>query len=208
MGVAKKIVMIDNNNLTWSWGKVNYEDRCKLLQQKGLVVWFTGISGAGKSTIAIEVEKQLNLLGRLSYRLDGDNIRQGLCSDLSFSESDRNENIRRVVETASLFKDAGVITLVSLISPFQNMRDFAKERIGKDSFLEVYIKADIKTCIARDPKGLYKKAIEGRINKFTGISANYEEPLYPDILIDTVNSNVNDASKKVVDTILNYSLKM
>lgn len=202
--------MIDNTtyHLTWSLGKVGYEDRCKLLQQKGLVVWFTGISGAGKSTIAIEVEKELNLLRRLSYRLDGDNIRQGLCSDLSFSESDRNENIRRVVETASLFKDAGIITLVSLISPFQKMREFAKERIGKDSFLEVYIKADIKTCIARDPKGLYKKAIEGRINNFTGISANYEEPLYPDILIDTVNTNVNDASKKVVDAILNYSLKM
>lgn len=194
-----------NNNLTWSQGKVSYEERCKLLHQKGLVVWFTGISGAGKSTIAIEVEKQLNLLGRLSYRLDGDNIRQNLCSDLSFSERDRNENIRRVVETAFLFKDAGVITLVSLISPFQKMREFARERIGKDSFLEVYIKADIETCIARDPKGLYKKATEGRINNFTGISDDYEEPLNPDIIINTMNTNINNSSIKIVNKIINYS---
>jgi adenylylsulfate kinase len=192
------------DNLVWSNGKVKYEDRCKILKQNGLVVWFTGISGAGKSTIAIEVERELINLGRLSYRLDGDNIRQGLCSDLGFSESDRNENIRRVAEVAALFRDAGLITLVSLISPYQEMREFAKERIGKDSFLEVYIKADVETCIARDPKGLYKKAAEGAIDNFTGISSIYEEPVNPDIIIDTVKMNVADATKMVVDAILNY----
>lgn len=179
-------------NLVWHKGKVEYEDRCKLINQKGLVIWFTGLSGSGKSTIAVELEKELTKAGKLVYRLDGDNVRQGLCSDLGFSEDDRNENVRRITEVAQLFKDAGIITLVSFISPLESMRKSAKDKIGEDAFVEVYIKASVETCIRRDPKGMYKKAIEGRIKDFTGISAAYEVPENPDVVIDTEHLTVQE----------------
>lgn len=187
-----------NENLVWHKGKVQYEDRCKLVKQEGLVIWFTGLSGSGKSTIAVELEKELTRLGKLVYRLDGDNIRHGLCSDLGFSEEDRNENIRRITEVAGLFKDAGIITLVSFISPLEFMREAAREKIGKDAFVEVYVKASVEACIKRDPKGMYKKAIEGQIKDFTGISAVYEVPEEPDIMIDTEQLTVEQS----VDVIL------
>jgi adenylylsulfate kinase len=193
-----------SSNLSWSASKVTYGERCNLLNQRGVVVWFTGISGAGKSTIAIEVERELINKGRLTYRLDGDNVRYGLCSDLGFSDNDRNENIRRLAEMASLFRHAGFITLVSLISPYRHMREFAKKTIGADSYVEVYIKADINTCIARDPKGLYKKALEGKINHFTGISSEYEEPENPDIFIDTAQTDIKAAAMKIIHAISPY----
>lgn len=181
-----------NENLVWHKGKVEYKDRCKLIKQKGLIVWFTGLSASGKSTIAVELEKELTKAGKLVYRLDGDNIRHGLCSDLGFSEEDRNENIRRITEVAGLFKDAGIITLVSFISPLEFMREAAREKIGKDAFVEVYVKASVEACIKRDPKGMYKKAIEGQIKDFTGISATYEVPENPDIVIDTEKLTVEE----------------
>lgn len=188
----------NEKNIVWHSGKVTYEDRCNNLGQKGLVVWFTGLSGSGKSTIAVEVEKELVKMGKVVYRLDGDNVRHGLNSDLGFSEEDRNENIRRIAEVATLFKDAGVITLVSFISPFRSMRDFARKKAGNDSFIEVYVKADIETCSKRDPKGLYEKALKGEIDKFTGISSPYEEPESATIVIDTRNTTLEKSVKQVL----------
>ena len=140
--------MVENRkNIFRSKGKISYKDRCRNLGQKGIVLWFTGLSGSGKSAIAIELEKKLIGMNKKVYRLDGDNIRHGLNSDLGFSEEDRNENIRRIAEVAALFKDAGIITLVSFISPYKKMREFAREKIGKECFYEIYIKTDLETCI-------------------------------------------------------------
>mgnify|MGYP006287531243 CR=1 FL=1 len=191
-----------DKNIIYHKGKVEYEDRCRVLNQKGLVVWFTGLSGSGKSTIAVEVEKRLNEMDKAVYRLDGDNTRLGLNSDLGFSKEDRDENIRRVAEVAALFKDAGIITLASFISPFKKMRDFARERAGENGFIEVYIKADIETCKGRDPKGLYKKAMNGEIQNFTGVNSPYEEPENPELVIDTGKISINDSAKLVVDFII------
>lgn len=192
----------NTNNLVWSVGKVSFENKCEILKQKGIVIWFTGISGSGKSTIAIEVENELMKLGKLAYRLDGDNIRHGLCSDLGFSEEDRNENIRRIAEVSALFRDAGLITLVAFISPYKKMREYAKERIGKGYFFEVYVKADLDICVKRDPKGLYEKAVRGEIQNFTGISSPYEEPHNPDLILDTGKMSVCDCTEKVLQLIL------
>lgn len=180
-------------NIVWHGGQVSYADRCALLEQKGVVVWFTGLSGSGKSTIAVELEKQLTAEGRLVYRLDGDNIRHGLNGDLGFSAQDRDENIRRIAEVAALFKDAGIITLVSFIAPFRRMRAFAREKAGEAGFVEVYVKATIETCAQRDPKGLYQKALKGEISDFTGISSPYEEPEHPEIMIDTTKNSVEES---------------
>jgi adenylyl-sulfate kinase len=172
-------------NLTKHEGKVTYEERCRLLNQPGLVIWFTGFSGAGKSTIAVELERRLFEQRKAAYRLDGDNIRLGLNSDLGFSEADRSENLRRIAEVGALMKDAGLIVLVSFISPYRQMRDFARARAGPAGFIEVFVKASLETCALRDPKGLYDQAKRGGIKDFTGISAPYEEPLHPEIMIDT-----------------------
>lgn len=189
-------------NITWHSGKIDYKDRCDKLEQNGLVVWFTGLSGSGKSTIAVEVEKTLIEQGKIVYRLDGDNMRHGLNSDLGFSAEDRDENIRRVAEVASLFKDAGVITLAAFISPYEKMREFAREKVGEDSFIEVYVKADIETCAKRDTKGLYKRAISGEIKDFTGISAPYENPQNPDIVLDTTKLSVEESVAEVINKII------
>jgi len=194
-------------NLFRSSGKVSYEERCGLLGQKGIVLWFTGLSGAGKSTIAIELERELINRGRLSYRLDGDNIRDGLNSDLGFLIDDRTENIRRISEAAKLFKDSGMITLVSFISPLRNMREMAKNIIGEEGFIEIYVRAPLETCIARDTKGLYQKAIEGKIKNFTGISSPYEEPDCPDIVLDTDAFTVGDCVSAVIDYLESNSQK-
>ncbi len=194
-----------NNNIFYSNGKVSYNDRCRLLKQKGIVLWFTGLSGSGKSTIAIELEKKLFELNKISFRLDGDNIRTGLNSDLGFSNEDRDENIRRIAEVCALFKDAGIITLVSFISPFIEMRKYARKKVGKDHFYEIYVKADLATCKKRDPKGLYKKAENKEIENFTGVTSLYEEPKKPDLIIDTTILTVNDAVNKIIESIdFNY----
>ena len=184
-------------NVVWHSGRVSYEDRCAVLKQKGLVVWFTGLSGSGKSTIAVELEKMLNEAGKAVYRLDGDNIRCGINSDLGFTDEDRNENIRRISEIAALFQDAGMITLVSFISPFRKMRQFAREKAGEGNFLEVYVNTDLETCMGRDPKGLYKK----KISHFTGKDSAYEEPLDPEIILDTVKNTAVECAKQVYDEI-------
>lgn len=191
-----------NSNIVWHKGKVEYEERCENLKQKGLVLWFTGLSGSGKSTIAVEVEKQLYEKGYATYLLDGDNIRHGLNSNLGFSDEDREENLRRIREVAALFKDAGLITLVSFISPFRKSREDARQLIGEENFIEIYIKADIETCSKRDPKGLYEKALKGEIPEFTGISSPYEEPENPEILVDTRVLSIDESVARIVERII------
>ncbi|MEA4926792.1 MAG: adenylyl-sulfate kinase [Syntrophomonadaceae bacterium] len=187
------------NHLYAPGGKVSYEERCRLLGQKGVVLWFTGLSGAGKSTIAIELERELIDRGRLAYRLDGDNVRDGLNSDLGFTLIDREENIRRIAETAKLFKDSAMITLVSFISPLRSMRERAKGIIGEESFVEIYVQASVAACMARDTKGLYAQAREGKIKNFTGISSRYEEPDCPDLILDTETYTVRECVSLVLD---------
>ncbi len=187
------------NNLTWHESHTKYQDRCKLLKQQGLVVWFTGLSGSGKSTLACALEKKLFDKGFKTYHLDGDNVRYGLNSDLGFSDQDREENIRRVAEVSALFKDAGIVTLVSFISPHRKMRDVAREKVGKDAFVEIYVKASLEACIERDVKGLYAKAKEQKIQEFTGISSDYEEPAKPDFLIETETIAISDAVSMVYE---------
>jgi len=190
------------DNLYQTSGKVDFQERCRNLNQTGQVLWFTGLSGAGKSTIAIELEKMLIDEGKAVYRLDGDNIRSGLNRDLGFTPEERDENIRRVAELAALFKDAGLITLVSFISPYQEKRDFARQRVGDDYFQEIYVKADIETCEKRDPKGLYEQARRGEIDNFTGISAPYEEPENPELVLDTEELSVLECAEKARDIII------
>lgn len=187
-----------NENIIWHSSKVSYEERCAVLGQKGTVVWFTGLSGSGKSTIAVELEKLLNEAGKVVYLLDGDNIRCGINSDLGFSDEDRNENIRRIGEIAALFQDAGIITLVSFISPFRAMRQFARDRAGEGNFIEVYVNTDFETCKERDPKGLYKKQIQN----FTGKDSSYEEPLHPEVILDTVNHTPYECARQVFEAIM------
>jgi adenylylsulfate kinase len=186
-------------NVTWHKHKVTREDREKLLGQKGLVLWFTGLSGSGKSTIANEVAYSLHKMGKLSYVLDGDNIRHGLNKNIGFSPDDRDENIRRISEVSKLFADAGIITCTAFISPYKKMRNFCREIIGPKKFFEVYCKASLKTCESRDPKGLYKKAREGIIKEFTGISAPYEEPENPEIIIDTDKYDIKESVEIVIN---------
>lgn len=197
--------LCDNKNIFWSEGKVTYKDRCQSLNQNGLVVWFTGISGVGKSTISCELEKALFANGKFVYRLDGDNLRFGLNSDLGFTHVDRLENVRRISETSVLFKDAGLIVLVACISPNKEMREFAKEKVG-DNFIEIYVKASLDTCIKRDTKGLYKKAESGELSNFTAVSLNYEEPSNPDIILDTDLFTVEECVDKVLEYIGNRTL--
>ena len=172
------------NNIIWHKNKLRKEDKEKLLKQKSFVVWFTGLSGSGKSTIAAELEQKLHERDKLTVLLDGDNIRHNLCSDLGFSAEDRKENIRRIGEVAKLFCDNGIIALVSFISPFRQGRELARKLTGAD-FIEVFVDCSIEECKKRDPKGLYKKALNGEISDFTGISQEYERPENPEIKINS-----------------------
>lgn len=189
------------NNITYHAGEVTEQGRFKVLGQKGIVVWLTGLSASGKSTIAVEAENVLNSMGKVVYRLDGDNIRFGLNSDLGFTEEDRLENIRRISEVCALFQDAGIIVMASFISPLAKLRQMARAK-SKGNFIEVYVKADVETCAKRDPKGLYKKALSGEIKNFTGISAPYEEPENPDIILDTQSTTLNECVEQLVNKIL------
>lgn len=163
------------------------------------VLWFTGLSGAGKSTIANALRDELDKKGTKICLLDGDVLRTGLNADLSYSSSDRKENIRRVVEVARLFSNMDILTLVSAITPFKEMREQARGRLG-DAYVEIYVKADVETCAGRDPKGLYKKAAAGQIPEFTGLSSPYEPPENPDIILDTVSLSLSECT----DIILSY----
>jgi adenylyl-sulfate kinase len=176
---------------------VSRTDRARVSGQRGAVLWFTGLSGSGKSTVASAVEQKLNAAGRMTYLLDGDNVRGGLCADLGFSDQDRQENIRRVAHVARLFWDANVITLVSFISPFRAERDLARSLIGPD-FVEVFVDAPLEVCESRDPKGLYKKARKGDIRDFTGISSPYEPPEQAEIHLKTGEETLDADVEKVL----------
>lgn len=164
----------------------------------GLVVWFTGLSGSGKTTISAEVEKRLRARGIPVYALDGDVLRLGLNSDLDFTPAGRQENIRRTAEVARLFQDAGLVVLASFISPQRAMRAFARERVPEGAFIEVYVKASIDTCIQRDPKGNYRRAMAGEIRNYTGISQEYEEPLNPELVLNTETLSVSACAARVL----------
>ena len=178
-------------NLTRHAGAVARTDRERLLGQRGAVIWFTGLSGSGKSTVAHALEERLAREGRLTYVLDGDNVRHGLCKDLGFAPADRTENIRRVGEVAALLVDAGVLVLTSFISPYRRDRAAVREIVGAD-FVEVFVDAPLEICEARDPKGLYKKARAGAIPEFTGVSAPYEPPEHPDLHLRTGERSLDD----------------
>ena len=180
---------------------VNLDSRKKLKQHQAILLWFTGLSGSGKSTIANSVEQELHKNKVHTYTLDGDNIRKGLNSDLSFSPKDRKENIRRIAETAHLMIDAGLVVLAAFVSPYRNDRDHIRNIVGDDNMVEIYINTSIEECERRDVKGLYKKARKGEIKNMTGISAPYELPLHPDIQINTAEVTVVDATKQIINFI-------
>jgi adenylylsulfate kinase len=188
-------------NITWHEGTVNREERHKLLEQKGCTLWFTGLSGSGKSTIAYTLEHILVQQGRLAYVLDGDNIRHGLNKNLGFSAQDREENIRRIGEVAKLFADAGAITMTSFISPYRKDRDNVRalHDAGKLPFLEIHVATPIETCEERDPKGLYKKARAGQLKNFTGIDDPYEAPEKPEVVLDAAKQNPQEAALAIVE---------
>ena len=185
-------------NIKWHERKVSIEDIERRNGHKGCVVWLTGLSASGKSTIAVEVEKKLFDLGFNVYLLDGDNVRYGLNKDLGFSPEDREENIRRIAELSNLFKNAGFIVLSAFISPYKKDRDVARRLINGGRFIETYIKCSIDECARRDPKGLYKKAREGIIKDFTGVNAPYEEPENPELIVDTDKETVEESADKVM----------
>ena len=185
-------------NITWHGGEVSAGDRADLLDQRGCVVWLTGLSGSGKSTIARCLESKLVGCGHLAYVLDGDNIRYGLNSDLGFSQSDRQENIRRISELSALFADTGIITIAAFISPYRAGRDHARKVVGAERFIESYIDISLQECEKRDPKGLYKKARAGEIADFTGIDAPYEAPVSPELTITAQQGTPQEAADKII----------
>ena len=192
---------IKATNITWHEGHVTRQEREALLQQKGVTVWFTGLSACGKSTFAFTLEHALVQRGHLAYCLDGDNIRHGLNKNLGFSAEDRDENIRRIGEVAKLFADTGVVTMTSFISPYRKDRDRARQ-LHKDAglpFVEIFVDTPIEVCEERDPKGLYKKARAGELKQFTGVDDPYEAPLHPELVLDASKLSPQEASVKVIE---------
>ena len=185
-------------NVTWHEHMVDRAERWKASGHKGAVLWFTGLSACGKSTIANEVDHRLHSQGKRTYVLDGDNVRQGLNKNLGFSAEDRAENIRRIGEVAKLFADAGVITSTAFISPYRADRDQVRALLDPGQFVEILVNASLETCEARDPKGLYKKARAGEIKGFTGIDDPYEAPENPELVLDSDNKGINELAEEVI----------
>jgi adenylylsulfate kinase len=188
-------------NITWHKGSISKKDRGRLSGHKGVCLWYTGLSASGKSTIAMKVEEKLFERGMRTFVLDGDNIRHGLNKNLGFSPEDRAENIRRIGEVSRLFVDAGTIVGTAFISPYREDRDNVRKLFTDGEFVEIFVKAELETCEDRDPKGLYKKALSGEIKEFTGVSAPYEEPLKPELIVNTTEETDVD---KNADKIINY----
>jgi adenylyl-sulfate kinase len=190
------------NNLTEYQFGISKDLRSKRLKQNPKLLWFTGLSGSGKSTIANEIEKKLFSDGFMTYTLDGDNIRNGLCNNLTFSKEDRSENIRRIAELSKLFLDAGFVVCASFVSPFSKDRNMVKDIVGPDNYLEIYINTPLEVCEQRDVKGLYAKARAGKIIDFTGISSPFEPPELPYMLLDTTSISIEKATTKVYNEII------
>ena len=193
-------------NITWHETTVTAEDREKLLNQKGCVIWFTGLSGSGKSTLANAVEHVLHQQRHHTYVLDGDNVRHGLNKNLGFSPADREENIRRVGEVAKLFADAGTIVMTAFISPYRADRDQARTLVAEGRFVEVFVDCPLEVCEERDTKGLYKKARAGEIKEFTGISAPYESPLNPEVIVNSAELSIEACAAAVVSVLVKAGL--
>jgi adenylylsulfate kinase len=185
-------------NVTFHAHTITRDDRWKLMGHKGCILWFTGLSACGKSTIANAVDSKLHDAGVHSFVLDGDNIRMGLNKNLGFSAEDRAENIRRIGEVAKLFADAGIITATAFISPYIADRDKVRALMGQGGFIEIHVNASVETCEARDPKGLYKKARAGEIKNFTGISDPYEAPVNPELVLDSNSKGIDELSNEVI----------
>ncbi|ALX50113.1 adenylyl-sulfate kinase [Lentibacillus amyloliquefaciens] len=190
--------MAKSENIVWHDSKVTKENRQELNNHKSAVIWFTGLSGSGKSTISVELEKELYNQGVRTYRLDGDNIRHGLNKNLGFSPEDRKENIRRIGEVSKLMVEAGLFTLSAFISPYREDRDEVRELMEDGEFIEVFVDASVETCESRDPKGLYKKARAGEIKGFTGIDAPYEAPESPEVTVDTDKQSLEESVQTIV----------
>lgn len=190
--------MTKSQNITWHDSEVTKAERQAQNGHKSVVLWFTGLSGSGKSTISVALEKALYERHIRAYRLDGDNIRHGLNSNLGFSPEDRKENIRRIGEVSKLLADAGLITLTAFISPYREDRDHVRDILEDGEFIEVYAKASVETCEQRDPKQLYKKARAGEIKNFTGIDAPYEAPKNAEIVVDTETTSVEEAVQQII----------
>lgn len=186
-------------NISWSDGAVGREGRERLLGQRGCVLWFTGLSGSGKSTIAARVEASLAASGVHCYVLDGDNLRHGLNRDLGFTSEDREENIRRMGEVAALFADAGIVTLVTAISPFEAGRRAARAAVKSGAFLEIHLDVALDVCKERDPKGLYQKVERGEIRGFTGVDSPYEQPQNADLRLDTATLDIDACAEAILD---------
>lgn len=202
--MAKQIA----TNVVWHDGEISREDRYQILRQRGVTVWFTGLSGSGKSTIAVSLEKALYAAGKLSYRLDGDNVRLGINKNLGFSEEDRKENIRRIGEVAKLFGDAGMISLSSFISPYKADRDEVRalHEAADIQFVEVFVDCALSVAEERDPKGLYKKARAGEIKNFTGIDDPYEAPENAEIHLKTDSMTVEEEVTIIIDYLVNNGI--
>ncbi len=185
-------------NVTWHEHRVSKAERCKQNGHKGAVLWFTGLSGSGKSTIANTVDHKLFEMGKHTFVLDGDNIRMGLNKNLGFSPEDRTENIRRIGEVSKLYTDAGILVMTAFISPYLEDRDQVRAIMGDDEFIEVLVKASLETCEERDPKGLYKKARAGEIKGFTGIDAPYEAPEKPELVLDSDAKGIDELADEVI----------
>ncbi|KZZ35464.1 adenylyl-sulfate kinase [Oleiphilus sp. HI0086] len=204
---------MSGNNVVWHDQAVAKDERSELKKQKPCLIWFTGLSGAGKSTVANALDRWLHDNGYHTYLLDGDNVRHGLNKDLGFSDEDRVENIRRVGEVSGLFVDAGIITLSAFISPFRSERRMVRDMFCHGEFIEVFVNTPLDVCEDRDPKGLYKKARTGEIKNFTGISSDYENPEKPEIVVDTATTSVDVCVDKIVQYLCSnavipaYSLK-
>lgn len=202
--MAKQIA----TNVVWQDGDITREDRYQILRQRGATIWFTGLSGSGKSTIAVALEKALHRMGKLSYRLDGDNVRLGINKNLGFSAEDRKENIRRIGEIAKLFGDAGTIALSSFISPYKSDRDEVRalHEAANLKFVEVFVACSLNEAERRDPKGLYVKARAGEIKNFTGIDDPYEAPEKPEIHLDTEKMSVEEEVNAVIDYLVAHDI--
>ncbi|WP_394127502.1 adenylyl-sulfate kinase [Vibrio hepatarius] len=190
-----------SDDIVWHNATVSPQERSTLKQQQPVVLWFTGLSGSGKSTVANAVEKKLLELGKHSYLLDGDNVRHGLNKDLGFSDEDRVENIRRIGEVAKLFVDSGAIVLTAFISPFISDRTQVRDLLDDGQFLEVFIDTPLEICEQRDPKGLYKKARAGEIKHFTGIDSEYEAPTSAEIHVKTADATIEACAQQIIDTL-------
>lgn len=188
----------DKRHIVWHPPSVTKQDREVLFGHRAVALWFTGLSGSGKSTLAHQVERKLHDRGCHTFVLDGDNVRHGLNSDLGFSPQDRAENIRRIAEVVRLFTEAGVIVLTAFISPYRADREKARHLLAPGDFFEIYCRCSLALCEQRDPKGLYKKARAGEIHEFTGISSPYEEPLSPEIIVDTDRESLDACTQKII----------